>query len=169
MIQRLHERLPPKSIDILFFDQQGTKMHLDLKRIVDFGMLSDTAIVVGDNVLRPGSPQFMYWNSVGGPYETQIVSLKEYQQAVVEDWMSISFYLPDHPMVGAPMTIPESVEQLGHNTDGIRWQSVESKVTEDQWDNHSQRMRREFHAVGIRPYEVVPYKDASGCSRVNLR
>ena len=28
--------------------------HLDLQRIVDFNMLSDSAIVVGDNVLRPG-------------------------------------------------------------------------------------------------------------------
>ena len=42
----------------------------DLQRIVDFNMLSDRAIVVGDNVLRPGAPQFMYWNSVAGPYET---------------------------------------------------------------------------------------------------
>ena len=53
----------------------------DLQRIVDFNMLSDTAIVVGDNVLRPGAPQFMYWNSVAGPYETQVVSLREYKQA----------------------------------------------------------------------------------------
>ena len=44
-------------------------------------MLSETAIVVGDNVLRPGAPQFMYWNSVAGPYETQVVSLREYKQA----------------------------------------------------------------------------------------
>lgn len=53
----------------------------DLQRIVDFNMLSDKAIVVGDNVLRPGAPQFMYWNSVAGPYETQVVSLREYKQA----------------------------------------------------------------------------------------
>ncbi|CAJ1337936.1 unnamed protein product [Effrenium voratum] len=86
LIPRLKEmRLPEKSIDILFFDQQGTKMHLDLQRIVDFNMLSDSAIVVGDNVLRPGAPQFMYWNSVAGPYETQVVSLREYKQEVVED------------------------------------------------------------------------------------
>ena len=52
----------------------------DLQRIVDFNMLSDRAIVVGDNVLRPGAPQFMYWNSVAGPYETQVVSLREYKQ-----------------------------------------------------------------------------------------
>lgn len=81
LIPRLKERLPEKSIDILFFDQQGTKMHLDLQRIVDFNMLSDNAIVVGDNVLRPGAPQFMYWNTVAGPYETQVVSLREYKQA----------------------------------------------------------------------------------------
>ena len=72
LIPRLKERLPSKSIDILFFDQQGTKMHLDLDRIVSADLLSDTAIVVGDNVLRPGAPQFMYWTCVGGPYETQV-------------------------------------------------------------------------------------------------
>lgn len=169
LIPRLKDRLPEKSIDILFFDQQGTKMHLDLQRIVDFNMLSDRAIVVGDNVLRPGAPQFMYWNSVAGPYETQVVSLREYKQEVVEDWMSISFWLPRSPEAQQPMEIPEAVEQLAHDTDGIRWQSVESKVSEQQWESHSQRMRREFAACGITPPEVVPYQDSQGRSQVELR
>jgi len=169
LIPRLRDRLPPKSIDILFFDQQGTKMHLDLGRIVSFNMLSDSAIIVGDNVLRPGAPQFMYWTCVAGPYETQAVSLKEYQQDVVEDWMSISFYQPWSPKAQLPMVIPEEVEQLAHDTDGIRWQSVEQKVTMEQWDSHSQRMRRRFAAVGIRPFEVYPFQDAQGHSKVQLR
>eukprot|EP00931_Biecheleriopsis_adriatica_P085933 TRINITY_DN6069_c0_g1_i3.p1 TRINITY_DN6069_c0_g1~~TRINITY_DN6069_c0_g1_i3.p1 ORF type:complete len:984 (+),score=175.51 TRINITY_DN6069_c0_g1_i3:75-2954(+) len=169
LIPRLHERLPEKSIDILFFDQQGTKMHLDLQRIVDSNMLSDTAIIVGDNVLRPGAPQFMYWNTVGGPYETQVVSLKEYKQEIVEDWMSVSFWLPRSPKAKLPLDIPESVEQLAHDTDGIRWQSVEQKVSEQQWESHSQRMRREFAACGITPFEVQPYQDSRGRSQVELR
>ena len=45
-------------------------------------------------------------------------------QEVVEDWMSISFWLPRSPEALMPMKIPEEVEQLGHDTDGIRWQSV---------------------------------------------
>merc|ERR1711971_619523 len=94
LIPRLKQRLPEKSIDLLFFDQQGTKMHLDLNKIKEYNLLSDTAIIVGDNVLRPGSPQFMYWTCVAGPYDTQAVSLKEYAQDVVEDWMSISYYKP---------------------------------------------------------------------------
>lgn len=169
LIPRLRERLPDNSIDILFFDQQGTKMHVDLERIRGMNLLSDRAVVVGDNVLRPGAPQFMYWNSVGGPYDTQIVSLKEYKQEIVEDWMSISFYQPRSPKASLPMVIPEAVEQLAHDTDGIRWQSVEQKVSEEQWDNHSQRMRREFAAVGIRPFEVVPTQDEYGRSQVRLR
>lgn len=111
----------------------------------------------------------MYWNSVGGPYETQVVSLKEYKQEIVEDWMSISYYLPYSPRVHVPMAISEEVEQLGHDTDGIRWQSVEQKVSEEQWDSHSQRMRRAFFKAGIRPHEVVPFQDASGRSQVILR
>lgn len=169
LIPRLRERLPEKSIDILFFDQQGTKMHTDLEAIRSLNLLSDRCCVVGDNVLRPGSPQFMYWTCAGGPWETQIVSLKEYKQEVVEDWMSISFYQPDSPKVGLPMVIPVSVEQLAHDTDGIRWQSVESKVSEDQWDSHSQRMRKEFWKAGIRPHEVVPTLDEHGRSRVALK
>lgn len=169
LIPRLRERLPDKSIDILFFDQQGTKMHTDLERIRSMNLLSDKACVVGDNVLRPGAPQFMYWTCAGGPWETQIVSLKEYKQEIVEDWMSISFFQPSSPKVGLPMIIPERVEQLAHDTDGIRWQSVEQKVSEDQWDSHSQRMRKEFWEVGIRPHEVIPTYDAQGHSRVSLR
>eukprot|EP00928_Gymnodinium_smaydae_P015340 TRINITY_DN15662_c0_g1_i1.p1 TRINITY_DN15662_c0_g1~~TRINITY_DN15662_c0_g1_i1.p1 ORF type:complete len:957 (-),score=169.88 TRINITY_DN15662_c0_g1_i1:202-3072(-) len=169
LIPRLKERLPEHSIDILFFDQQGTKMHLDLDRIMGLNMLSDTAIIVGDNVLRPGSPQFMYWTCVDGPWDTQIVSLKEYRQDVVEDWMSISYYLPHSPRRNDSVVIPEMVEQLAHKTDGIRWQSVESKVTDEQWDNHSLWMRREFAAVGIRPYEIIPYQDVSGKTVIKLR
>eukprot|EP00927_Polykrikos_kofoidii_P045764 TRINITY_DN3986_c0_g1_i3.p1 TRINITY_DN3986_c0_g1~~TRINITY_DN3986_c0_g1_i3.p1 ORF type:complete len:971 (-),score=180.16 TRINITY_DN3986_c0_g1_i3:83-2995(-) len=169
LIPRLRERLPDKSIDILFFDQQGTKMHLDLDRIKNYGLLSDTAVAIGDNVLRPGAPQFMYWTCVAGPWESQVVSLKEYRQDIVEDWMSISYFLPHSPLVSVEMTIPPAVEQLAHDTDGIRWQSVEQKVSMDEWDSHSQRMRREFASVGIQPYEVVPWQDESGRSRVNLR
>lgn len=169
LIPRLRERLPDKAIDILFFDQQGTKMHTDLERIRSFNLLSDRAVVVGDNVLRPGAPQFMYWTCAGGPYDTQIVSLKEYKQEIVEDWMSISHYQPQSLQAHSPMVIPEAVEQLAHDTDGIRWQSVEQKVSEEQWDSHSQRMRREFAACGIRPFEVVPTQDEHGRSRVQLR
>merc|ERR1740121_3124434 len=169
LIPRLHERLPEHSIDILFFDQQGTKMHLDLERIVESNMLSDTAIVVGDNVLRPGAPQFMYWVCAGGPYETQVVSLREYKQDVVEDWMSISYFDPYSPKAQLPMLIPDAVDQLAHDTDGIRWQSVEQKVTSEQWDNHSQRMRREFAKVGILPHEVYPHQNEQGHSKVTLR
>lgn len=168
LIPKLQEVLQPHSIDILFFDQQGTKMHLDLNRIVEMNLLSESAIVVGDNVLRPGAPQLMYWVCVDGPYETQVVSLKEYKQDVVEDWMSISFYMPHSPKASAPMVIPEAVEQLAHATDGIRWQSVEQRVSTDQWDSHSQWMRRQFASVGIRPPEVVPFQDSSGRTQVRL-
>lgn len=168
LIPRLQQVLPPHSIDILFFDQQGTKMHLDLNRIMDMQLLSDSAIVVGDNVLRPGAPQLMYWVCVNGPFETQVVSLKEYKQDVVEDWMSISFYMPHSPQASAPMVIPEAVEQLAHATDGIRWQSVEQRVSTDQWDSHSQWMRHKFSSVGIRPLEVIPFQDGSGRTQVRL-
>merc|ERR1712151_477929 len=131
LIPRLHERLPEHSIDILFFDQQGTKMHLDLERIVASNMLSDTAIIVGDNVLRPGAPQFMYWTCAAGPYETQVVSLKEYKEDTVEDWMSISYYEPHSPKAHLPMIIPDAVDHLAHDTDGIRWQSVEQRVSSE--------------------------------------
>jgi len=169
LIPRLKERLPEKSIDILFFDQQGTKMHLDLDRIVSANMLSDTAIVVGDNVLRPGAPQFMYWTCAGGPWATQVVSLREYKQDVVEDWMSVSYFMPDSPKMSAKMEIPEVVEQLAHDTEGIRWQSVEAKVSEQQWDSHSQRMRDKFAAVGVRPYEIIPQQIAPGKFKISLQ
>lgn len=168
LIPRLRERLPDKSIDILFFDQQGTKMHLDLAKIVGFNLLADDAIIVGDNVLRPGAPQMMYWTCAGGPYDTQVVSLKEYKQEIVEDWMSISYYMPQSDRARLPMVIPEPVEQLAHDTDGIRWQSVEQKVSEEQWDNHSQRMRREFAKAGIRPHEILPQQDAEGRTFIAL-
>eukprot|EP00971_Amphidinium_carterae_P264615 5249097-Amphidinium_carterae.1 len=169
LIPRLKERLPEKSIDILFFDQQGTKMHLDLQSLVSANLLSDTAIAVGDNVLRPGAPQFMYWTCVGGPWKTQVVSLKEYKEEIVEDWMSVSYFTPESPKMMVKMIIPEVVEQLAHDTEGIRWQSVEQKVSEQQWDNHSQKMRSKFVSVGVTPHEIIPKQIAPGRFQVVLQ
>ena len=45
---------------------------------------------------------------------------------------------------------------------------VESKVSEQQWESHSQRMRREFAACGIRPFEVVPPTEEEGAERESL-
>ena len=39
----------------------------------------------------------------------------------------------------------------------------------EQWDSHSQRMRDQFAAVGIRPHEIIPLQVAPGHFQVKLR
>lgn len=166
LIHRLRRRFPDKSIDILFFDQRGTTMQDDLWKLENYNLLSDECILMGDNVLRPGAPQFMWWTCVAGPYETQVVSLKEYAQDVVEDWLSVSFHQPySNPTREKP---PESVEQLGHKTDTIRWTSIDQRVDMGEWDMHSQAVRKEFAKNGITPHEIYPVLDQHGRSTITL-
>ena len=67
------------------------------------------------------------------------------RQEVVEDWMSVSFWLPHSAEAQIPMTIPEAVEQLGHDTDGIRWQSVPSLSTVSNRDVN--RLLIDFYSI----------------------
>ena len=65
----------------VFMDQKGSRFHEDLQLLVDHDMLRDGAIVVADNVLKPGAPIFLYLlarASQRGEALAEIVELQEF-------------------------------------------------------------------------------------------
>ena len=85
LLQRLHWRYKGKDkiqFRVVFMDHKGSRFGGDLQVLENQGLLMPGAIVVADNVLKPGLVK-------SGAYDTEIVQLKEFAMSS-EDWMSIS-------------------------------------------------------------------------------
>jgi len=79
-----------KSIQFVFMDQRVTRFHADLQKLEVSGVLADPCCVIADNVLNPGAPLHV-WRVCSMPqYATDIVSLRKFGNALVQDWMTIS-------------------------------------------------------------------------------
>ena len=77
---------PPLSFCVVFMDQKGSRYDEDLAILESLDLLRLGAVVVADNVLKPGSPFFLWRLSKSGAYDTQIVTLQEFAMPS-EDWM----------------------------------------------------------------------------------
>ena len=62
----------------VFMDQKGSRYHEDLAAMEQMGLLMPGAVVVADNVLKPGSPLFLWRLCKGLAYENQIVRVREF-------------------------------------------------------------------------------------------
>merc|ERR1712024_286335 len=47
--------------DAVFFDQRGTRFHIDLQMLEGEGLLREGCAVLADNVLKPGAPHFLWY------------------------------------------------------------------------------------------------------------
>eukprot|EP00927_Polykrikos_kofoidii_P060867 TRINITY_DN55772_c0_g1_i1.p1 TRINITY_DN55772_c0_g1~~TRINITY_DN55772_c0_g1_i1.p1 ORF type:complete len:496 (-),score=73.91 TRINITY_DN55772_c0_g1_i1:51-1499(-) len=83
----------------VFMDQKGSRYEEDLSTLESLGILLPGAVVIADNVLKPGSPLFL-WRLTRGSYETEIISVKEFAMPS-EDWMSVSVLRADAPAAKA--------------------------------------------------------------------
>lgn len=70
-------------------DQKGTRYDEDLATLERLGILLPGAVVVADNVLKPGSPLFLWRLTNSGAYDTHIVRVPEFAMPS-DDWMSCS-------------------------------------------------------------------------------
>ena len=62
-IDDLVKRFGTKSVDMLFLDHRGTIYHLDLERAKSKHLLKEDGIVITDNVLAPGAPEYLWYFS----------------------------------------------------------------------------------------------------------
>merc|ERR1712196_688512 len=107
-------------------------------------MGDDSCVVVADNVLKPGTPLYLWYVCHLENYRTDIVSLREFGRelghAQVEDWMAISRLQSSEKRLGgvqsfsglamtrdstlAPATPPSEIVDLASDTDHVRWRTL---------------------------------------------
>ena len=71
---------------LFLWTKKGSRFHDDLAILESLDLLRLGAVVVADNVLKPGAPFFLWRLSKSGAYDTQIVTLQEFAMTS-EDWM----------------------------------------------------------------------------------
>ena len=71
-------------------DQRGTAFHDDQQYLEQCGLLAEPAVLVADNVLKPGAPYHVWRISTMPHYQTDIIDLREFGSAPVEDWRAVA-------------------------------------------------------------------------------
>jgi len=89
LLQRFHLLGGEVQLRCVYMDQKGSRFVEDLQSLEKQRILLPGALVVADNVLKPGAPLFLWRLLKSGAYDTRIVGLQEFAMAS-EDWMSIS-------------------------------------------------------------------------------
>ena len=111
--------------DMVFFDQRGSRFLKDLQLLSN--QLSDEAVVVADNVLKPGAPSFLWHLQEDCSWNTRLVELPDFGSSGVLDWMSVSKKRPKH--VGKmAVTQPEEICHLAWQADEMRWRPLAFKT-----------------------------------------
>lgn len=142
----------------LFMDQRGSRYDEDLGTLERLGVLVPGTVVVADNVLKPGSPLFLWRLAHGGTYDTQLVRLTEFAMPA-EDWMSVSVRRADAPAAvpgGAGVADPAGAEppqdlaQLQWEADRMRAQATRMPgVTFQEWAAFAEHMKESMGRHGI--------------------
>lgn len=142
----------------VFMDQRGSRYDEDLATLERLGVLLPGAVVVADNVLKPGSPLFLWRLRHGGTYDSQFVKLMEFAMPA-EDWMSVSVRRTDAPAssdgsegaadpIGAPP--PDELAQLQWEADRMRAQATRIPgVTFQEWSAFADHMKEGMARHGI--------------------
>ena len=134
----------------VFMDQRGSRYDEDLDILEARGLLSKAAVIVADNVLKPGAPLFLWRLQMRG-YEYQILSMQEFAMPC-EDWMTVSVgvtALP-HPSSSPPARILE----LHYKAETIRKLATKkggASVSFEEWSTFAGQMRRALSTLGLRP------------------
>lgn len=98
----------------VFMDQRGSRYHEDLAVLEDHSLLMPGAVLIADNVLKPGAPLFLWRATSGRTYCTEVVCVTEFAMPS-EDWMVVSAR-PQNAIVAEP-PLPPPVELLQFSSD----------------------------------------------------
>ncbi|CAK9074894.1 unnamed protein product [Durusdinium trenchii] len=146
-----------------FMDQKGSRYQEDMLKMEPGGLDSDAlfgqselsegllhpgAVIVADNVLKPGAPLFLYQIMNGGRYHAQIVSLDEFAMPS-EDWMSINVKRIKAPENDTEP--PDDLHELSKETDRMRERAVGPgrSVTYDEWAEFAQDVKSRLARANV--------------------
>eukprot|EP00747_Dinoflagellata_sp_TGD_P208975 gnl/TRDRNA2_/TRDRNA2_82407_c1_seq1.p1 gnl/TRDRNA2_/TRDRNA2_82407_c1~~gnl/TRDRNA2_/TRDRNA2_82407_c1_seq1.p1 ORF type:complete len:298 (-),score=52.75 gnl/TRDRNA2_/TRDRNA2_82407_c1_seq1:29-898(-) len=142
------------SVDMAFMDQRGTRFHADLQRLEQINLLADGAVVCADNVLKPGAP-YHVWRICSLPhYRTDIVDLREFGSAQVEDWMTISWTYKGVSSYGGEPESRRDLVALAREADRFRLRAMATSMKDivgGPLDEFAGRFAEEFCRLGMSP------------------
>lgn len=149
VIPHLLEQYGPRSIGMVFMDQKGTRFHTDLGLMEELDLLADGAVVLADNVLKPGAPLYI-WQLAKGPFhDLTAVSVREFLLQS-EDWMVLGFHDATLPPTPEP---PPELHRLAFESDAFRKRSMFDSVAPSKadWWSFSQRFVDGLQFSGFKP------------------
>jgi len=149
VIPHLLETYGPRSFGMVFMDQKGTRFHTDLELMEELGLLADGAVILADNVLKPGAPLYI-WHLVNGPYtHTTAVSVREFMLQS-EDWMVMGFHDASRPAAASP---PPLLHRLAFESDAFRKRSMFDSIAPSKadWWAFSHRFVEGLDQCGVKP------------------
>lgn len=152
LLPRILEEFGAGSVGFAFFDHSGSVYHEDLASLEDLGLLAPNAVIVADNVLKPGAPLFL-WHIHSGAYDVTLLSVPEFVQTSIEDWLAICTWLGAHRACRSD-PLPGGMLKLAWQGDKMRRRSERSGVSVAEWSEFARQMRRELNSRGI---EAIPW------------
>ncbi len=71
VIPQLHKYYPVHSFDFIFIDHGGPSYLPDFKLLEQLGLISSGTMIVADNVIYPGAPDYMHYIHNNPNYRTK--------------------------------------------------------------------------------------------------
>ncbi|CAK9098902.1 unnamed protein product [Durusdinium trenchii] len=148
-IPHLLKTYGPRSVDMVFMDQKGTRFHSDLALMEELDLLSDRAVILADNVLKPGAPLYIWHLAKGSYHHCTAISVREFLLQS-EDWMVMAFRDASKPPAPTP---PPELHRLAFESDHFRKKSMFDGVapSKSDWWKFSQGFVTGLELCGCKP------------------
>ncbi|CAE7732023.1 comta [Symbiodinium microadriaticum] len=147
---------------LVFMDQRGSRYQEDLTMLESLGLVRPGAIIVADNVLKPGAPLFLWQLCKSAKYQTQVVRVSEFAMPV-EDWMLVCRVGKQSMCACESLACPPAaLVDLDQAADLMRRKAQTlGGVSFSDWAEFTTEMRE-----GLRQWGIMPTTDANGLRKV---
>ena len=147
----VQRRFGQRSVAMLFMDHRGSLFHEDLETFEELGLFKEGAMVVADNVLKPGAPDFLW--QVRHAYETKLLKVPEFGlgHQVLHDWVAVC---RSKPYLHKPPTPPEGLHALARQCDALRRRSLKGQLSSE-----ARKSFKHFKSLRLKTYFLDIFRD----------
>lgn len=156
LLPRLCQQARERAFGMVFMDQRGSLYHEDLQCLENGKVLHPGAVIVADNVLKPGAPLLLWRLAVNHRYCVQQLSMPEFAMPV-EDWMAVAVVKDTTPQDEAEPESPALLWELHNFSDEIRSKALLPGRGIDflEWKHFAARMKEGLKKLGITSVPVT--------------